>query len=430
MKSNTLYAELQVRGLVAQATDPRLADALEHQKLTYYVGFDPTSDSLHIGSLLPLITMRRLQLHGHKPLVVLGGATGRIGDPSGKAAERVLLDEAQVVKNLEGIRRVVHRFLEPSGPNGVEILDNFDWFKGMGAIPFLRDVGKHFTVNHMMGKESVRARLEDRDQGISFTEFAYMLLQAYDFEVLFRTKQCRLQMGATDQWGNITAGCELIRRRGLATDADPAFGLTHPLVLKADGSKFGKTESGTIWLDPKRTSPYAFYQFLVQTADADVVQMLKFFTFLPIEEIDRLATLVTSAPEKREAQTRLAQELTRIVHGDAELLKAEKATQALFTEDIRNLDESTLLGAMSGAPTTSIARNRLQPSVQVLDLLVETGLCGSRGAAKKDLQAGGIYINNTRVQDVAHAITEQDLICAKYLVLRKGKRTYHWIVFE
>jgi tyrosyl-tRNA synthetase len=426
---NALFADLQARGLVAQTTSPLLQDALNRETLTFYVGFDPTSDSLHIGSLLPLLTMRRLQMHGHKPLVVLGGATGRIGDPSGKTSERVLLDETHLAHNLNGMKRFVHRFLEPKGPNGVEILDNYAWFKDMDALTFLRDVGKHFTVNHMMAKESVRARLEDRDHGISYTEFSYMLLQAYDFEYLFRERGCRLQMGATDQWGNITAGCELIRRRGgLATEAQPAFGLTHPLVLKSDGSKFGKTESGTIWLDPQKTSPYAFFQFLIQTADADVVTMLKYFTFLPLEEIERLAQTVRECPEAREAQTRLAQELTRMVHGDAELERAERASRALFTEDIQTLDAETLQSAQAGAPTLTLSRARLG-ALSVLDALVESGLCASRGAAKKDLSSGGIYLNNKRVSDTAALLAAGDLLAGRFVILRKGKRNYHWIVF-
>lgn len=427
-----LFQELKQRGLVAQVTDESLGNALDQQPLTLYAGFDPTSDSLHIGSLLPLMTLRRFQIAGHTPIVVVGGATGRIGDPSGKSTERVLLDDSHVEANLAGIRKVVGRFLETKGPNGVRVVDNYEWFRGFSTLDFLRDVGKHFTVNHMMAKESVRARLEDREHGISYTEFSYMLLQAYDFLHLHEKEGCSLQIGATDQWGNITAGCELIRRkRDVSVSGQVApqvFGMTHPLVLKSDGSKFGKTESGTVWLDPKRTSPYAFYQYLVQVADADVVQLLKFFTFLPLEEIARLEGLVQTQPEKREAQMRLAQELTRIVHGDGELLKAEKATSALFSEEIRTLDESTLEGAISGAPATRLPMSRMGSSV--LDLLAETGLCNSKGAAKKDLAGGGIYLNNIRVTDAAQLIAPSDLICGKFLVLRKGKRTYHWLVFE
>ena len=309
----TLYQELEARGIVKQVTSPELATQLDREKLTLYAGFDPTADALHVGSLLPLLTLNRFQLAGHRPLALVGGATGMIGDPSGKSAERSLLDEAQIQKNLAGIRKIIEKFLDFSGPNAAKVVNNNDWFKDISYVDFLRDVGKHFTVNHMMAKESVRARLEDREHGISYTEFSYMLLQAYDFKVLNDRENCRLQIGGSDQWGNITAGLELTRRVRVAHKGDAAriegeedhdiFGMTHPLVMKADGTKFGKSEQGTIWLDANRTSPYRFYQFFIQTMDADVMTFLKYFTFLSLDELAQLEQSLKTEPEKRLAQT-------------------------------------------------------------------------------------------------------------------------------
>lgn len=437
-----LYQELEARGIVKQVTSPELSKALEHGKLTLYAGFDPTSDALHVGSLLPLLTLRRFQLAGHRPIAVVGGATGMIGDPSGKSAERSLLDDAQIAKNLAGIQKIIEKFLDFKGAAAAKVVNNGDWFKGVSFIDFLRDVGKHFTVNHMMAKESVRARLEDRDHGISYTEFSYMLLQAYDFKVLHDREKCSLQIGGSDQWGNITAGIELIRRVRAAHDpaaaaegaAADVFGMTHPLVSKADGTKFGKTEQGTIWLDPNRTSPYRFYQFFIQTPDADVMTYLKFFTFLSLEKLGELERSLQTEPEKRLAQTTLAQEVTKLVHGDAELKRAEAASQALFGTAIRELDEATLLDVLSGAPSTRKERATLGSggsgdSLSLIDLLVDTQLCPSKGQARKDVIAGGIYVNNDRVSDAAATVRASDLIAGKHLVLRKGKKNYHLVSF-
>ncbi len=301
----------------------------------------------------------------------------------------------------------------------------------MSYIDFLRDTGKHFTVNHMIAKESVRARLEDREYGISYTEFSYMLLQAYDFHVLNRRYACRLQIGGSDQWGNITAGCELIRRMAAVEnrEAPQVFGLTHPLVTKADGSKFGKTESGTIWLDARRTSPYQFYQYFIQTPDADAAKLLRYFTFLSHEEITALETSLAKEPEKRAAQTSLARELTKLVHGAAELERAEKASKALFGTEIRDLDAKTLLELFSEAPATKKSHAELSAGIPLIDLLVETGLCKSKGAARTDVQAGAIYLNNERVADVAAKLEPARLIGEAYVVLRKGKKTYHLVSF-
>ncbi|MBC7690549.1 MAG: tyrosine--tRNA ligase [Methylotenera sp.] len=433
----SLYADLEFRGLVKQVTAPELAYHLGQKCLTLYAGFDPTADSLHVGSLLPLLTLRRFQLAGHQIIGVVGGATGMIGDPSGKSQERSLQNAEQLSKNQVGITRVIEKFLELRGDNPARITNNHDWFKDFSYLEFLRDVGKHFTVNHMMAKESVRARLEDRDHGISYTEFSYMLLQAYDFYHLYKTYGCTLQIGGSDQWGNITAGTELIRRMNAHdlgntpnTESPEVFGLTHPLVSKADGTKFGKSETGTVWLSRDRTSPYQFYQFFIQTADADVGAFLRYFTFLSHEEILDLEATLTTAPEKRAAQIRLAREVTKLVHGEAELDKAERATQALFSTEIRNLDVTTLKEVFAGAPQTTKAKTTITGApLALLDLLVDSGLCASRGAAKKEILGGGIYLNNERMTDAARVIEITDLIADSGLVLRKGKKNYHLISF-
>ena len=429
-----LQTDLTQRGLIKDVTHPELFSAAEAkgQKLTLYCGFDPTADSLHVGHMLPLLTLRRFQLAGHRVIAVVGGATGMIGDPSGKSQERSLLTDDQIQKNVEGIRTVISRFLDFSGPNPAMLVNNGDWFKGLSFIEFLRDVGKHFTVNHMVAKESVRARLEDREHGISYTEFSYMLLQAYDFYVLNRDHGCHLQIGGSDQWGNITAGIELIRRIRASQGLPVAecFGITQPLVTKSDGTKFGKTEGGAIWLDSAKTSPYELYQFFIQTTDSDVMTLLRFFTFLSHDELNRLEGTLKTAPEKREAQQTLAREMTRLIHGDAELKRAEQASQALFGAAIRELDEKTLLDVLKGAPSTAKDRRALSPGLPLIDLLVETGLAASKGAARKDVAAGGFYANNERITDAALMLTEKDLLAGAYLVLRKGKKNYHLVTFK
>jgi tyrosyl-tRNA synthetase len=424
-------------------TDPALPQLFDRESLTLYCGFDPTSDSLHVGNLLPLLTLRRFQLFGHKPIALVGGATGMIGDPSGKSAERSLLGTEDLERNLAGIRSVISRFLVLEGSkegllaeNSAKVLNNADWFQGVSYTQFLRDVGKHFTVNHMIAKESVRARLEDREHGISYTEFSYMLLQAYDFYVLAEDHKCRLQIGGSDQWGNITAGIELIRRMRAAEQGDPelvnvlVYGLTHPLVMKADGTKFGKTESGSVWLDASKTSPYRFYQFFIQTADADVGTYLRYFTFLSLADIEALERSSKESPEKREAQRALAREVTKLVHGEDELARAERASQALFGATIRELDERTLLDVMSGAPATTLPRERLASGFALIDALTDSGLCASKGAARKEIVAGGIYVNNERIADAAAALKTTDTIAGSYVVLRRGKKTYQLLRFE
>lgn len=426
-ESSQLFNDLEFRGLVRQVTDPELPRVLSEKPITLYCGFDPTGESLHVGHLLPVLTLKRFQQAGHHAIAVVGGATGMIGDPSGKSQERNLLTSEQIEHNVRGIRDTLSRFLDFEGSNPARLVNNGDWFKEMSYIDFLRDIGKHFTINHMMAKESVRARLEDREHGISYTEFSYMLLQAYDYYFLNRKHGCSLQIGGSDQWGNITAGIELIRRMGVA---ETVYGFTQPLVTKSDGTKFGKTEKGAIWLDAKKTSPYQFYQFFIQTADADVMTFLKFFTFLSHEDLNALESSVRAEPEKRAAQKALAREMTRLVHGGDELARVEQATQALFGTEIRGLDERTLLDVFAEAPSTKKPKSALEVGLPLIDALAESGLCGSKGAARKDVTAGGIYVNNERVSDVQAALKSADLIAGRYIVLRKGKKTYHLLSFE
>lgn len=438
---NSLFQDLKDRGILHQLTDESLSQHLEKGPVTLYCGFDPTSDSLHVGSLLPLLTLRRFQQAGHKPIIVLGGATGMIGDPSGKSEERNLQTDEQVDRNLQGIRKVAEKFLEFGPmPHGALIVNNRDFYTGMNVLTFLREVGKHFTVNHMVQKDSVRSRMEDREHGISYTEFSYMLLQAYDFYRLHQDHHCTLQIGASDQWGNITAGTELIRRKLAhsvpATDSAsgialaPAYGLTHPLITRPDGVKFGKTEKGAVWLSSEKTSPYQFYQFFIGSPDSAVITWLKFLTFLPLREISALEEKLKTEPEKKAAQTALARELTRMVHGEDALNRAEAATTALFNGEIRGLDLVTLSEIFADAPASTLSSSRLGEGLPIVDLLAETGLFQSKGAARKEIPAGGVYLNNERVTDASLLIRESSLISGKALVLRKGKKNYHLVKFE
>lgn len=430
----SLYEDLKFRGLIKQVTDESLAKILDETPVTVYAGFDPTADSLHIGHLLPLFTLARFQRAGHRALAIAGGATGMIGDPSFKGSERQLLTEEQISKNVKGIKEVMARFLDLSDYKKGALLNNGDWFAKLGYVGFLRDVGKHFTVNHMVAKESVRARLEDREHGISYTEFSYMLLQAYDFYHLFQTEGCTLQIGGSDQWGNITAGIELIRRKSEHDSTAPekapkVFGLTLPLVLKSDGTKFGKTEGGAIWLSPDKTSPYQLYQFLLQTPDSEVSMMLKFFTFLSHDEIRDLEESIKLEPHKRLAQKRLAQTLTELVHGKSEAALAESASAALFQSDLKKLSEKDLLETLKEAPSLPLPLSALE-SLSLVDALVQTKLCNSKGMARKDIESGGIYINGDRVTEVPLLLSESHLLHGKFIALRKGKKNYALIVFS
>jgi tyrosyl-tRNA synthetase len=405
--------------MVAQVTDPELGARLRTESLTFYVGFDATADSLHVGSLLPLMVTARLQRAGHLPIVLLGGGTTLVGDPSGKDAERPVLAEEQIRANAEGIRAQVERIVGTE----VDLVDNADWLGQLRLTDFLRDVGAHFRVNDMMAKDSVRARLE-RDQGISYKEFSYMLLQAYDFWHLCVHRDCRLQVGGSDQWGNITAGIDLIHRR----ERLPAYGLTFPLVTRADGSKFGKSEGGNLWLDAARTSVYEFFQFWLRVGDADVGRYLRLFTWLDRARIDELEAAVAEHPERREAQRVLAREVTAAVHGPAAAEAAEQAGQALFGGDLDGLDGPTLLEVFAEAPATSRPRAELEgDGLGLVDLLVDTGLVTSKSAARTAIDQGGVYVNNRREADVDRRLSLSDLLVDSYVVLRRGKRSYHLV---
>lgn len=417
----SLLEELTWRGFVYQATHEDLGDRLEKGPLTLYCGFDPTADSLHIGTLLPIMGLAHFQRAGHRAIAVVGGGTGLIGDPSGKASERTLLTPEQVALNLAGIRTQLERFIAFDGANAAVMANNGDWLCPLPLVEFLRDVGKHFSVNVMLAKESVRARIEDRDHGMSFTEFSYSLLQAYDFLRLFDLHGCRLQIGGSDQWGNIVAGVDLIRRvRG-----EEAFGLTFPLVTKADGGKFGKSESGNVWLDAARTSPYRFYQFWINQSDADTPRYLRYFTFLPRAEIEALDRQTQEAPHLRAAQTRLAEEVTRMVHGEEALQGAIRASKALFGGDLAGLDEATLLDVFSEAPSATLPRGVLDAGRAVADVLAEAGVFASKGEAKRLIQSGGLYLNSARIENENAIFAAAHCTTDAIAVVRKGKKNYH-----
>jgi tyrosyl-tRNA synthetase len=420
--TSDVFEELEWRGMVHQVTDPELGARLGAEKLTFYVGFDATADSLHIGSLLPLMVTAHLRRAGHRPIVLLGGGTTLVGDPSGKDAERPVLAPEQIEANAAAIRAQVERIVGAE----VDLVDNGSWLGALRLTDFLRDVGGHFRVNEMIAKESVRARLE-RDQGISYKEFSYMLLQAYDFLHLRRTHGCRLQVGGSDQWGNITAGIELIRRSG---DGDAA-GLTFPLVTRADGSKFGKSEGGNLWLDPARTSPYELFQFWLRVPDADVGRYLRLFTWLDRLRIEDLEEAVATRPERREAQQALAWEVTAMVHGAEAAEAARAAGQALFGGELDGLDERTLLEVFAEAPATDESLDRLGgEGIGLVDLLAESGLVPSKSAARTAVDQGGVYVNNRREADLDRRLGPSDLLVGSYVVLRRGKRSHHLVRFR
>jgi len=414
----TLSEDLAFRGLIHQMTDPELPKRLDVPGLTVYAGFDPSADSLHVGNLLQLCTLRRFQMHGHRPISLAGGGTGMIGDPGGKQDERQLLDRETLDRYLERIRPQLGQLLDL---DHALLLNNADWLGSLSAIEFLRDVGKHFTVNQMVAKESVKSRFERPDHGISYTEFSYMLLQAYDFLRLHVDHGCDLQIGGSDQWGNITMGVELIRK----TCGDEAWGLTTPLVLKADGTKYGKTESGTVWLDPERTSPYAMYQFFLHTSDEQVGELLRYLTFLGPDQITELDAETASHPERRAGQHALARAVVSLVHGDDEVARCEEASAALFGEEIAGLSEKMLLAVTQDAPTTLLSRQELVDGLVLVDALVRTGLAKSKGEARRTIDQGGAYVNNVRISDATHALGTGDLLHDRYVVLRKGRRDVH-----
>ena len=422
-----LYADLSWRGLIHQCTDAaHVARCLMDAQRTVYAGFDPTADSLHVGSLLPLMLLRRFQKAGHRPLALVGGATGMIGDPSGKSEERNLLDLDSLKRNVDGIGKQMERLLEFDGPAAARLVNNFDWMREFSFLTFLRDIGKNFPVNVMLSKESVKNRLEREDGGLSYTEFSYMLLQAYDFVHLHRAYGCELQIGGSDQWGNITAGIDLARRMHGAH----LHGMTCPLLTKSDGSKMGKTERGAIWLSPDRTRPYEFFQYWMNLGDDDVGKCLRFLTELGREEIEGLDALRETAPQARDSQRRLAEELTRLVHGEDGLLRAVNATAVFFGAEINDLADQELVGIFADVASKTLARDRLTgEGLNILDALMEASLAKSKGEARRTVQQGGAYVNNRRVVDENTMLNVQSLASETIMVLRTGKRNYGLLRF-
>ncbi len=421
-----IYRELQWRGLIHQATDPELGRRLAQEQFVLYCGFDPTADSLHLGGLIQLLGLRRMQLAGHSPIAVMGGGTGLIGDPSGRESERSLLDPEVLEANIADIRRQTERIVDFSpGASQAILVNNAEWLRPLKLTDFLRDIGKHFSVNQMVARDSVRSRLESREQGISFTEFTYMLLQSYDFLHLYNQHNCRLQIGGSDQWGNITYGIELIRKVAGAE----AYGLTSPLIEGLGGAKMGKSVGGNVWLDPAKTSPYRFYQHFINVDDAQVGQFLRFFTFLGKEEIEQLEGSLRGAPQRRDAHRALAREVTTLVHGLEEAERAERASQALFGKQITELAEPELLDVLADAPSSRRPHSSLAQGTPLVDLLIEAGLATSRKTAREFIGGGGVYINNTKETDVDRSVGEGDLLHGRYLVLRRGKKNHHLVSF-
>jgi len=421
----TFIEELRWRGMIHDVM-PGTEEQLQKEITTGYIGFDPTADSLHIGSLLPIMLLMHFQRHGHKPIALIGGATGMIGDPSFKAEERKFLDEKTLQHNLSCQRKQLEKFLDfKSGTNSAEIVNNYDWFKEFSFLGFLREVGKHITVNYMMSKDSVRKRLET---GISFTEFSYQLIQGHDYYHLFHEKNCKLQMGGSDQWGNIVTGTELIRRK----DGGEAYALTCPLVTKSDGGKFGKSEKGNIWLDPEKTSPYAFYQFWMNTSDEDAEKYIKLFTLLTQMDIQVLINEHKQAPHLRLLQKRLANEVTLMVHSPEGLQTAIEASEILFgkgtEETLKKLDESTFLSVFDGVPLFSIDREMLKKGINIVDLLGEiTAIFPSKGEVRRMIKGGGVNMNKNRIDDEAWTVLPGNLLNDRYLLVQKGKKNYYII---
>ena len=419
----SILDELKWRGLIADCTDAAELEKKIAAPITLYCGFDPTADSLHVGNLVPLLALRRFQLLGHHPIAVAGGATGSIGDPSGKTAERQLLTQEILDHNIASVKVQLAKLLDfETKQNPAQLVDNASWTKGISFLDFLRDIGKLFSVNQMVAKESVRARMEDRDVGISYTEFSYMLLQAFDFMVLRRDADCELQIGGSDQWGNITAGIELTRKKL----GKQVFGLTLPLITNTDGSKFGKTAAGAIWLDPKRTSVYKFYQFWINTDDRDVIRYLKYFTFLSKTEIESLENAHAENPGGRVAHKALAKAATDLIHGESATREAIRASEILFGGEIHGVAESVFNEIIGEVPTKEIEQSRLAGvGIPLVELLVLAGLCPSKGQARKDIEGGGVNLNNIRLTNVNHAVMAGDfLFHGKHILLRKGKKNY------
>ena len=424
MYQSPLLQDLHARGLIAQLTDAQALDKLlTEESVTLYCGFDPTADSLHLGHLVPVLILKRFQDAGHTPIALVGGATGMIGDPSFKATERKLNTPDVIATWVDKIRGQVEPFLSFEGDNAAIMANNYDWFSGMNCLEFLRDIGKHFSVNAMIKKESVQQRLVREDQGISYTEFSYSLLQGYDFAELYKRHGCKLQVGGSDQWGNITAGTDLTRRM----HQTQAYGLTVPLITKADGTKFGKTESGAVWLDPKKTSPYAFYQFWLNTADADVYKFLKFFTFLPVDRINEIEAADKASGGKPEAQRILAEEATRLVHGEVALLAARRITESLFSGDLGNLTENDLEQlAQDGMPGVTLDT----ANGSLIDALATAGLAKSKSEARTFIQGGSVSINGNKADTLDHRIIGDERLFGRFTLLRRGKKQYAMIRWQ
>lgn len=431
-KTNAFVEEMRQRGMI-HTLMPGTEEQLNKELTTAYVGIDPTADSLHIGHLVSVMLLRHLQHAGHRPLAVLGGATGMIGDPSMKSNERNLLDLDTLRHNQQAIGKQLQRFLDfdSHSPNGAKLLNNYDWMSSWSFLDFVRDIGKHITVNYMMAKDSVKKRLEANSAGLSFTEFTYQLLQGYDYLYLYRNEGCKLQMGGSDQWGNITTGAELIRR----IDQGEAFALTCPLITKADGGKFGKTEQGNVWLDARYTSPYAFYQFWINVSDSDALRYIKIFTMLPLAEIEALASEHEKAPHQRLLQHRLADSITTLVHGNDELEAAKQASNILFGQNTHDalmaMRPELLHEVMEGVPRFSVSKSVLEQKPQLVDLITEhAAVFGSKGEVRKLIASGGVSLNKEKVADAKALITPNDLIANRYLLIQKGKKSYYLIVVE
>jgi tyrosyl-tRNA synthetase len=424
----TFLEELRWRGMIHDIM-PGTEEQLEKEMTTGYIGFDPTADSLHIGNLLPIMLLVHFQRCGHKPIALVGGATGMVGDPSGKSEERKFLDEDTLLFNLSKQRKQLEKFLDFNcGKNSAEIVNNYDWFKNMTFLTFLRETGKHITVNYMMAKDSVKKRMES---GISFTEFSYQLVQGYDFLHLFREKNCKLQMGGSDQWGNIVTGTELIRRK----ESGDAFALTCPLVTKSDGGKFGKSEKGNVWLDPEKTSPYSFYQFWLNVSDTDAENYIRIFTLLSENEINEIASEHKNAPHLRLLQKRLASELTKMVHSDEDLRMAAEVSEFLFgkgtTEILKKMDEKTLLSVFEGVPQFNLIKSEIEEGMGIADLLGEkTSVFPSKGEVRRMIKGGGLMVNREKINDDTAFISSKDLLNNKYILVQKGKKNYYLIIFN
>ncbi|MBN1551579.1 tyrosine--tRNA ligase [bacterium] len=421
----SLIKNLEERGFIYQISDPDLDTFLETNNTSCYAGFDPSAGSLTIGHLIPIIGLMHMQNSGNRPIAVVGGATGMIGDPSGKDQERSLLSIETLRQNEAAVKKQLSKFLDfDSKTCGALLVNNYDWTGNYKYLDFLRDIGKHFSVNAMIAKESVKIRLESRDQGISYTEFSYQILQAYDFHHLWKTYGCRIQIGGSDQWGNITAGIDLNRRLG----GEQLYGITFPLIMTADGKKIGKSEGNAIWLDENLTKPYVLYQYFIQADDRDVVRFLKLYTFLSMKDINDLEKCLEHEPEKREAQKVLAQEVTKLVHGERGLRAAESATRVLFgDEPIKNFDDDTLKAIFAETPSAWLPRNILTSGITLVELCVVSGFCKSKGEARRLITSGGLYCNNVRITEPDFMITKDQLASKSILILRSGKKRYFLI---